>query len=105
MTIWGTLVMGALIGSRSNFRRSDTLLLTEELPGLRRYLARDYANNVAAGENATAARLTHLGTGVTWIVAGALVGAVGVGLSYWEPSALVPSEPQCCVVDCCNVDS
>ncbi|MCY3923858.1 MAG: hypothetical protein OXG27_15885 [Chloroflexi bacterium] len=102
MTSWGTLVMGALIGGRSSLRRTDTLQLTETLPGLRRYLARDYADNVATGENATAARLTHLGTGVTWIVVGALVGAVGLALSHWQPEALPSAQPQCCVVECCD---
>lgn len=105
MTIWGTLVMGALIGARSTFKKTDTLQLTAEPPGLRRYLARDYAENVATGENTIAARLTHLGTGVTWIVLGALIGAVGLAMIYWQPIALLPAEPQCCLVECCNADS
>ena len=105
MTIWGTLVMGALIGARSTFKRTDTLYLTREPSGLRRYLARDYAENVATGENTIAARLTHLGTGVTWIVLGAFIGAIGLAVIYWQPAALLPSEPQCCVVDCCSADS
>ena len=102
MTIWGTLVMGALIAARSNFMRTDTAQLTHEPSGLRRNLARDYAENVATGENAIAARLTHLGTGVAWIVLGALIGAVGLAMIYWQPLAPVMAEPQCCVVECCE---
>ena len=101
MTIWGTLVMGALIGARSTFMRTDTAHLTREPSGLRRYLARDYAENVATGENTIAARLTHLGTGVTWIVLGALIGAIGLAVIYWQPPAPVMADPQCCVVECC----
>lgn len=104
MTSWGTLVMGALIGAQSSFRKTDALKLTNELPGLRRYLARDYAENVATGENTTAARLTHLGTGVTWIVVGALIGAVGLAVIYWQPADPSPAEPLCCVVECCGTD-
>lgn len=104
MTSWGTLVMGALIGARSNFMTTDALLLTEEPPGLRRYLARDYAENVATGENTIAARLTHLGTGVTWIVLGALVGAAGLAVTYWDPITPVAAEPPCCAVECCDGD-
>ncbi len=103
MASWGTLVMGALIGARSDFKTTDALLLTEEPPGLRRYLARDYAENVATGVNTLAARLTHLGTGVMWIVLGALVGAVGLAMIYWQPVASLPVEPQCCVVECCDL--
>lgn len=102
MTTWGTLVMGALIGARSTFMRTDTAHLTHEPSGLRRYLARDYAENVATGENTIAARLTHLGTGVAWIVLGALIGAVGLAMIYWQPVAPVMVEPQCCVVECCD---
>lgn len=102
MTIWGTLVMGALVAARSNFMRTDTAQLTHEPSGLRRYLARDYAENVATGENSLAARLTHLGTGVTWVVVGAVVGAVGLAMIYWQPVAPVIVEPQCCVVECCD---
>ncbi|WP_419946658.1 hypothetical protein [Candidatus Poriferisodalis sp.] len=102
MTIWGTLVMGALIGARSTFMRTDTAQLTREPSGLRRYLARDYAENVETGENTIAARLTHLGTGVAWIVLGALIGAVGLAMIYWQPVAPVMAEPQCCVVECCE---
>lgn len=105
MTIWGTLVMGALIGARSNFVRVDALNLTEQLPGLRRYLARDYAKSVATGENTVAARLTHLGTGVVWIVVGALIGAVGLATIHWQPAASSPVEPQCCPAECCNADT
>ena len=105
MAIWGTLVMGALIGARSTFMKTDALLLTKEPPGLRRYLARDYAENVATGENTIAARLTHLGTGVAWIVLGALIGAAGLAVIYWQPIALLPAEPQCCLVDCCDADT
>ncbi|MCY3586678.1 MAG: hypothetical protein OXG76_13400 [Acidimicrobiaceae bacterium] len=105
MTIWGTLVMGALIAARSDFMRTDTAQLTHEPSGLRRYLARDYSENVATGENTIAARLTHLGTGVTWIVVGALVGAVGLAMIYWQPVAPVMAEPQCCVVECCDTGS
>ena len=105
MASWGTLVMGALIGARSNFMTTDALLLTEEPPGLRRYLARDYAENVATGENTIATRLTHLGTGVTWIVLGALIGAAGLAVTYWHPIASMEAEPQCCIVECCDADS
>ena len=83
LSIWGALVMGALIGGRATFRRSDALLLTHEQPGLRKYLARDYAESVPTGENTNAARLTHLGTGVTWIALGALLGVAGLAVSVW----------------------
>ena len=83
LSIWGALIMGALIGDRATFKRTDTLLLTKEPPGLRECLARDYAENVAMGENTNAARLTHLGTGVAWITIGAILGVAGYALSVW----------------------
>ena len=83
LSIWGALVMGALIGDRATFKRTDTLLLTNEPQGLRKYLARDYAENVKTGENTNAARLTHLGTGVTWITLGAMLGVAGFAISAW----------------------
>ncbi|WP_419910050.1 hypothetical protein [Candidatus Poriferisodalis sp.] len=83
MTIWGTLVMGALIAGRASFMKTDTLQLTHESADLKGFLARDYAENVGVGENTNAARLTHLGTGVVWIVIGATVGAVGLLMIHW----------------------
>ena len=83
LAIWGTLVMGALIGCRARYRRTDTLQLTNEPAGLLTYLARDYAENVATGVNTNAALLTHLGTGVTWIALGAVLGTAGVAVSMW----------------------
>ena len=83
LAAWGTLVMGALIGCRARYRRTDTLQLTNEPAGLLTYLARDYAENVATGVNTNAALLTHLGTGVTWIALGAILGTAGVGVSMW----------------------
>ena len=83
LATWGTLVLGALIGGRATFKQTDALLLTNEPVGLRNYLARDYAENVPTGVNTNAARLTHLGTGVTWIALGALLGTVGLAVSVW----------------------
>ena len=83
MAIWGTLIMGALIGCRATFRRTDTLQLTHEPPDLLTYLAHDYAENVATGVNTNAALLTHLGTGVAWIALGAVFGTAGVAISMW----------------------
>ena len=85
LTIWGALVMGALVGGRATFMQTDALQLTKEPAGLRKHLARDYAQNVATGVNTNAARLTHLGTGVTWIAIGALLGAIGLAVSVWSP--------------------
>ena len=83
LSIWGALVMGALIGDRATFKRTDTLFLADEPSGLRKYLAHDYAENVSKGENTNAARLTHLGTGVTWITLGAMLGVAGFAISAW----------------------
>lgn len=81
MAIWGSLVMGALIGGRATYKTTDALLLTNEPGGLRNHLARDYAENVVTGVNTNAARLTHLGTGITWIAIGAILGAAGLAVS------------------------
>ena len=101
LTIWGALVMGALIGGRATFSQTDALLLTKESGGLRKHLARDYAENVSTGVNTNAARLTHLGTGVTWIAIGALLGVVGLALSVWSdppaPCHDTPTSPVPCV--------
>ena len=82
-TFWGALVMGALIGGRETFSQTDAAQLTKQPGGLRKYLARDYAENVRPGVNTNAARLTHLGTGVTWIAVGALPGVIGFAISVW----------------------
>ncbi len=80
--LWGALVMGALIGDRAPFKQTDIVNdLTNEPGELRKFLARDYAENVPTGVNTNAARLTHLGTGVTWIALGALLGVIGLTLS------------------------
>ncbi len=80
--LWGALVMGALIGDRAPFKQTDIVNdLTNERGELRKFLARDYAENVPTGVNTNAARLTHLGTGVTWIALGALLGVIGFTLS------------------------
>ena len=83
MALWGALVMGALIGDRAPFKQTDTVQLTKEPGGLRKYLARDYAENVPTGVDTNAARLTHLGTGVIWIAIGALLGVIGLAVSMW----------------------
>ena len=73
--------MGALIGDRAPFKQTDAVQLTREPGHLRKYLARDYADNVPTGVDTNAARLTHLGTGVIWIALGALLGVIGLTLS------------------------
>lgn len=83
MSFWGAVVMGALIAGRSPFGLSDVRLLTHESRGLRRYLARDYAKLVPIGHNTKSARLTHLGTGVAWIVWGAILGGIGLLISHF----------------------
>ena len=83
MSFWGAVVMGALIAGRSPFGLSDVRLLTRESSGLRKYLARDYAELVPIGHNTKSARLTHLGTGVAWIVWGAISGGIGLLISYF----------------------
>ncbi|MDE0115759.1 MAG: hypothetical protein OXT07_03975 [bacterium] len=93
LAIWGVAVMGALIGGRSALGTIDTALLTEEPAGLREHLARDYAEIVARGEDTNAARLTHLGTGVTCIVVGATLGALGLALSQWGPMQALTVTP------------
>ena len=80
--LWGALVMGALIGDRAPFKQTDIVNdLTYERGELRKFLARDYAENVPTGVNTNAARLTHLGTGVIWIALGALLGVIGLTIS------------------------
>lgn len=93
MAIWGSVIMAALIGGRARFKTIDAAQLTTVSGGLRKYLARDYAECVPTGENTNAARLTHLGTGVTWIVVGAFLGAIGLALSQWGPMQAVPVPP------------
>lgn len=101
LTIWGALVMGALIGGRATFMQTDALQLTNEPPGLSKYLARDYAENVSTGVNTNAARLSHLGTGVAWIAIGALFGVIGLAISVWSPPPSAcddaPANPTACV--------
>lgn len=83
MVAWGTAIMGALIGAKARLGLSDALLLTREPTGLRRYLARDYANLVPTGHNTIAARLTHLGTGVAWMMGGGILGAISLLISHF----------------------
>lgn len=83
MSFWGAVVMGALIAGRSPHGLSDVRLLTHETRGLRKYLAHDYADLVPTGHNTKAARLTHLGTGVTWIVWGAILGGIGLLIAHF----------------------
>ncbi|MYC68704.1 MAG: hypothetical protein F4X12_20510 [Acidobacteriia bacterium] len=104
LAIWGALVMGALIGGRATFKQTDALQLTKEPSGLRKYLARDYAENVSTGVNTNAARLTHLGTGVTCIAIGALLGVIGLAVSVWSPppsacDAAPANAPTCVDID------
>ena len=88
--LWGALVMGALIGDRAPFKQTDAVQLTGEPGNLRRYLARDYADNVPTGVDTNAARLTHLGTGVIWITLGALFGVIGLTISALS---VTPGDP------------
>ncbi len=83
MSIWGALVMGALIGGRSEFKQIDAAQLTQESGALRSHLAQDYVESAPTGVNTNAARLTHLGTGLRWIAAGALIGIIGVAIAFW----------------------
>lgn len=83
MVAWGTVVMGAIIGARSRYGLSDALLLTRESTGLRRYLAWDYARLVPTGHNTNAALLTHLGTGIAWMVGGGILGVISLLISYF----------------------
>lgn len=98
MTLWGALIMGALIGDRAPFKQTDAVQLTQEPGDLRKHLARDYAENVPTGVDTNAARLTHLGTGVIWIAIGALLGVTGLTVSMWPaPSSLrddMPTDPE-----------
>ena len=88
---WGALVMGALIGDKAPFKHTDIVNdLTNESGELRKFLARDYAENVPTGVDTNAARLTHLGTGVIWIVIGALLGMIGLLITM---RSAPPSEP------------
>lgn len=84
MTFWGTLIMGALIAGRSHFQRTDAVQITNQPGPLLAYLARDYADSVRTGENTNAARLTHLGTGLRWIVSGALAGVLAEIVKVWS---------------------
>jgi len=86
LTIWGSAVMGAIIGGRASSGLSDATLLTKEKTGIDSFLARDYAELVPIGYDTNAARLTHLGTGITWIVAGTFIGAIGLALTQWAPA-------------------
>lgn len=86
LTLWGAMIMGALIGGRAVRETTDTTQLTHRAPGVETFLAEDYPDVVIIGENTTAARLTHLGTGVTWIVSGAVIGAVGLLVLHWSPT-------------------
>ena len=83
MAFWGTLIMGALIAGRSQFQRTDAIQITNQRGPLFEYLARDYAESVRTGENTNAARLTHLGTGLRWIVAGAFAGVLADAVKLW----------------------
>lgn len=83
IAFWGTLIMGALVAGRSNLRRVDAIQITHQVGPLSKYLAGDYAESVRTGENSNAARLTHLGTGLRWIVAGALAGVLAVAANSW----------------------
>ena len=83
MVAWGTAIMGALIGARSRYGLSDALLLTKEPTGLRGYLARDYARLVPTGHNTNAALLTHLGTGIAWMMGGGILGVISLLISYF----------------------
>lgn len=88
---WGALVMGALLGDPAPFRQTDLVNdLTNEPGELRRFLARDYAENVPTGVDTNAARLTHLGTGVIWIAVGAFLGMIGLLITVQSPA---PNEP------------
>ena len=71
---WGALVMMALIGDEAPFMQTDAVQLTSEPGNLRKYLARDYAENVPTGVDTNAARVTHLGTGTIWIAIGGSAG-------------------------------
>ena len=104
LTIWGALVMGALIGGRARFMQTDALQLTKEPTGLRKYLARDYAENVSTGVNTNVARLSHLGTGVAWIAIGALLGAIGLAVSVWSPPPSVCDDAPTKATACIDID-
>ena len=104
LTIWGALVMGALIGGRATLMQTDALQLTKEPAGLRRYLARDYAENVSTGVNTNAARLTHLGTGVAWIAIGAVLGAIGLAVSVWSPPPSTCDDAPADATTCVDLD-
>ena len=83
MAFWGTLIMGALIAGRSHFQRTDAIQITNQPGPLLAYLARDYAESIRTGENTNAARLSHLGTGLRWIVSGALAGVLAEIVKVW----------------------
>ncbi len=103
LALWGALVMGALIGDRAPFRQTDAVQLTNEPRSLRKYLARDYAENVPTGVDTNASRLTHLGTGVIWLAVAAVLGIVGLMVSVLSPPAIPCDEaspmPEACLDD------
>ena len=104
LTIWGALVMGALIGGRASFMQTDALQLTKEPAGLRKHLARDYAENVSTGVNTHVARLNHLGTGVAWIAIGALLGVIGLAVSVWSPPPSACDDIPASATACADID-
>ena len=75
--------MGALLAGRSKSQRIDASKLTNQPEALLEYLARDYTESVVTGENTYAALLTHLGTGLRWIVSGALAGVPADAVKLW----------------------
>lgn len=83
MAFWGTLIMGALIAGRSQFRRTDAIQITNQKGPLVEYLSLDYAESIRTGENTNAARLTHIGIGLRWIVAGAFAGVLSVAVKLF----------------------
>ena len=98
---WGALVMVALIGDRAPSRQTDAVQLTSEPGDLRKYLARDYAENVPTGVDTNAARVTHLGTGTIWIAIGVVLGVIGIAVSTCSappsPCADTSTNPETCL--------
>ena len=82
-TIWGTAIMGALVGASNPIEITDTRLLTHQQSSLREFLARDYAKMVEEGENTYTARLRHLQAGLSWIVLGSLTGILALVSSLY----------------------
>ena len=101
LALWGALVMGALIGDKAPFEQTDAAQLTNEPAGLRKYLARDYAEMVPTGVDTNASRLTHLGTGVSWLAVAAVLGMVGLMISVLSspetPCDDTPTGPEACL--------